>query len=131
MLTNTGADGTTTYEYDKSGNLTKETATTGVSTYEYSGQNKLVKGTNERGETSEYAYNALGARIRNIQTRDNVNVGYMNALLNNGSHFVKDYMPALSDGRNTWQRTWETEVGTTVQTDRETVTKDCIVDYLS
>ena len=35
------------------------------------------------------------------------------------------------DGRFFWQRTWETEVGTTFQSNFETVTKNYVVDYLS
>ncbi|MEG0442025.1 MAG: hypothetical protein RR544_06975, partial [Oscillospiraceae bacterium] len=131
LLTKAGTDGTTTYTYDAAGNLLKKTAPDGLSTYEYTAQNKLKKGTNPRGETSEYSYNALGVRVQNIQIRGNANMGYMNALLNNGSRFMKDYMAALSDGRNTWQPTWETEVGTTVQNATEKVTKNYVVDYLS
>ena len=40
-------------------------------------------------------------------------------------------MDYLRDGRHSWQRVWETEIGTTVQNDCETVTKLYIVDYLS
>jgi hypothetical protein len=39
----------------------------------------MVFGTNEAGETSEYRYNALGARVFNEQLRGNWNVGHQNA----------------------------------------------------
>jgi len=37
----------------------------------------------------------------------------------------------LKDGREAWQRAYESEIGTTVQNDFETVTKNFVVDYLS
>ena len=40
-------------------------------------------------------------------------------------------MPVLSEGRNTWQRVWETKVNSTVQNDPETITKDYVTDYTS
>ena len=63
-------------------------------------------------------------RVQNTQIRKNKNKGYENFKLNNGSEFLKDYLKALSDGRATKQRVWETEVGTTVQNDYETVKKN-------
>lgn len=40
-------------------------------------------------------------------------------------------MRFLKNGRASWQRVWETEIGTTVQNDKETVTRRYVVDYLS
>ncbi len=40
-------------------------------------------------------------------------------------------MRFLKNGRASWQRAWETEIGTTVQNDKETVTRHYVVDYLS
>ena len=82
------------------------------------------------GESSEYVYNALGVRIANIQIRENRNAKYQNSGLKDGSHGV-DYMRFLKNGRASWQRVWETEIGTTVQSDKETVTRHYTVDYLS
>ena len=80
--------------------------------------------------SSEYLYNALGVRIENVQIRTNRNAGNQNADLKDGSHGT-DYLRFLKDGRSTWQRVWETEIGTTVQNDKETVTRHYVVDYLS
>ena len=130
LLTKTNADGTTTYTYDKAGNLTREIAPDGITNYTYNAQNKLVKGEKTNGESSEYIYNALGVRIANTQVRTNKNAGNQNADLKDGSHGT-DYMRFLKDGRSTWQRVWESEIGTTVQNDGETVTRHYVVDYLS
>ncbi len=51
--------------------------------------------------------------------------------MNNGSRYISDYTEALSDGRATRQRSWETEIGTVVQNDFETVTRHYVTDYLS
>ena len=75
-------------------------------------------------------YNALGVRVENVQVRENENFGYKNSNLFDGSGGV-DYQRFLDDWRATWQRAWETEVGTTVQPQMETVTKNYMVDYLS
>ncbi|MDR2133324.1 MAG: hypothetical protein LBP30_08310, partial [Clostridiales Family XIII bacterium] len=56
------------------------------------------------------SFKSFGARVRNVQTRENENREYENFALNNGSRFMKDYLPALSDGRETWQPLWESEV---------------------
>jgi len=131
MLTRTTADGKTTYEYDKAGNLIKETAPDGAEVlYTYNAQNRLILGETSEGETSSYVYNALGARVQNEQYRENENFGYKNSNLFDGSGGV-DYQRFLDDWRATWQRAWETEVGTTVQNNFETVTKNYVVDYLS
>lgn len=92
---------------------------------------KLIKGELSDGQSSTYTYNALGIRIENVQVRENKNSGYQNAPLNNGSTYIKDYTVALSDLRAIWQRTWETEVGTVVQNDFETVTTHYTIDYFS
>jgi len=116
--------------YDKAGNLTREIEPDGTTNYTYSAQNKLVRGVKASGESSEYVYNALGVRIENVQVRTNKNAGNQNADLRDGSHGV-DYMRFLKNGRASWQRVWETEIGTTVQSDKETVTRRYVVDYLS
>ncbi len=130
LVTKTNADGTTTYSYDKAGNLTREIAPDGITNYTYSAQSKLVKGEKTNGESSTYVYNALGVRIANTQVRTNKNAGNQNADLRDGSHGT-DYLRFLKDGRSDWQRVWETEIGTTVQSDKETVTRHYTVDYLS
>ena len=130
LITKTNTDGTTTYTYDKAGNLTREIAPDGITNYTYSAQNKLVKGEKTNGESSTYVYNALGVRIANTQVRTNKNAGNQNADLRDGSHGL-DYMRFLKNGRASWQRAWETEIGTTVQSDKETVTRHYVVDYLS
>ena len=111
LLTKTGTDGTTNYTYDAAGNLVSD----GATAYTYNAQNKLIKGENADGESSTYNYNALGARIENVQIRANENAGRANAALDSGSERVKDYTAALSDNRATWQRVWETAVGTVVE----------------
>lgn len=83
------------------------------------------------GQSSTYTYNALGVRIGNEQVRKNKNSGYANADLNNGSQHIREYILALADNRATWQRAWESEVGSVHQNDYETVTKHYITDYLS
>ncbi len=130
LLSKTGKDGTTTYTYDAAGNLVKEDAPDGTVTYTYNAQNRLVKGERSDGQSSTYAYNALGVRIENKQVRFNRNAGNQNSDLKDGSHGT-DYLDFLSDLRATWQRVWETEVGTTVQPELETVTRHYVVDYLS
>jgi RHS repeat-associated protein len=127
----TGTGGTTTYTYDNSGNLISEASPSGTATYTYNAQDRLIKGEKSTGETSEYVYNALGIRVSNIQTRENQNAGHSNADLDNGSVHIQDYTPALDDDRATWQRVWESEVGTTAQNDFEAVTKQYVVDYTS
>jgi RHS repeat-associated protein len=131
----TGSEGTYSYTYDNAGNRTEQTAPDGTTTsYEYNAQGKLTRGTIDGGEineTSEYFYNALSVRIGNTQVRENENYGYRNADLNNGSRRIKDYLPALSDERATWQRVWESEVTTTHSTNPERVTKTYITDLLS
>ena len=130
LLTKSGANGTITYEYDAAGNLVKETSPDGTVSYTYNAQNKLVKGELSDGQSSIYTYNALGARVENVQVRANENAGYQNADLTDGSHGV-DYLDFLKDGRAIWQRAWESEIGTTHQNDYETVTRHYVVDYLS
>jgi RHS repeat-associated protein len=127
----TDANGTTTYTYDNAGNLIQETAPDGTTTYTYNAQNKLIKGEKSNGESSGYSYNALNLRVGNVQTRENQNNGYRNVALDNGSRYIPDYLPALSDWRATWQRVWESEVGTTVQNNYETVEKLYVLDLLS
>ena len=56
-----------------------------------------------------------------MQYRQNRNACHSNAPFDNGSEFIPDYTGALSGGRETWQRVWETEVGTTIQGVFETV----------
>ena len=109
----------------------KTAAPDGTTEYTYNARNKLIKGELDGGSYSEYVYNALGARVQNVQYQENVNSGHENVYLTNGSKHASDYMSVLEDGRNTWQRTWETEVGTTVQSNFETVTKNYVIDYLS
>ena len=120
----------TTYTYDAAGNLIKKAAPDGTTEYTYTAQNKLKTGKTEDGQSSTYTYNALNARIKNVQVRDNKNAGHANSDLKDGSHGT-DYLDFLMDGRFFWQRTWETEVGTTFQSNFETVTKNYVVDYLS
>ena len=130
LVSKTGKDGTTTYTYDAAGNLIKKAAPDGTTEYTYTAQNKLKTGKTEDGQSSTYTYNALNARIKNVQVRDNKNAGHANSDLKDGSHGT-DYLDFLMDGRFFWQRTWETEVGTTFQSNFETVTKNYVVDYLS
>ena len=130
LTSKTGKDGTTTYTYDAAGNLIKKAAPDGTTEYTYTAQNKLKTGKTEDGQSSTYTYNALNARIKNVQVRDNKNAGHANSDLKDGSHGT-DYLDFLMDGRFFWQRTWETEVGTTFQSNFETVTKNYVVDYLS
>ena len=130
LVSKTGKDGTTTYTYDAAGNLIKKAAPDGATEYTYTAQNKLKTGKIEDGQSSTYTYNALNARIKNVQVRDNKNAGHANSDLKDGSHGT-DYLDFLMDGRFFWQRTWETEVGTTFQSNFETVTKNYVVDYLS
>jgi YD repeat-containing protein len=131
LTSRTGAAGTTAYLYDAAGNLIRQTSPDGVTEYSYNAQSRLLKGEKDDGQSSEYTYNALGARIKNVQVRENANTGYANADLDNGSAHIRDYTDALSDGRANWQRTWETEAGTVQQNDFETVTTHYTVDYLS
>ena len=130
LTSKTGKDGTTSYTYDAAGNLIKKAAPDGTTEYTYTAQNKLKTGKTEDGQSSTYTYNALNARIKNVQVRDNKNAGHANSDLKDGSHNT-DYLDFLMDGRFFWQRTWETEVGTTFQSNFETVTKNYVVDYLS
>ena len=130
LTSKTGKDGTTTYTYDAAGNLIKKAAPDGTTEYTYTAQNKLKTGKTEDGQSSTYTYNALNARIKNVQVRENKNAGHANSDLKDGSHGT-DYLDFLMDGRFFWQRTWETEVGTTFQSNFETVTKNYVVDYLS
>lgn len=130
LTSKTGKDGTTSYTYDAAGNLIKKAAPDGTTEYTYTAQNKLKTGKTEDGQSSTYTYNALNARIKNVQVRDNKNAGHANSDLKDGSHGT-DYLDFLKDGRFFWQRTWETEVGTTFQSNFETVTKNYVVDYLS
>ena len=130
LTSKTGKDGTTTYTYDAAGNLIKKAAPDGTTEYTYTAQNKLKTGKTEDGQSSTYTYNALNARIKNVQVRDNKNAAHANSDLKDGSHGT-DYLDFLMDGRFFWQRTWETEVGTTFQSNFETVTKNYVVDYLS
>ena len=130
LVSKTGKDGTTTYTYDAAGNLIKKAAPDGTTEYTYTAQNKLKTGKTEDGQSSTYTYNALNVRIKNVQVRDNKNAAHANSDLKDGSHGT-DYLDFLKDGRFFWQRTWETEVGTTFQSNFETVTKNYVVDYLS
>ena len=130
LTSKTGKDGTTTYTYDAAGNLIKKAAPDGTTEYTYTAQNKLKTGKTEDGQSSTYTYNALNVRIKNVQVRDNKNAGHANSDLKDGSHGT-DYLDFLMDGRFFWQRTCETEVGTTFQSNFETVTKNYVVDYLS
>jgi YD repeat-containing protein len=125
-----GADGSFTYTYDDVGNLVKETGPDGSVTYTYNAQNRLVKDVLSDGQSSEYTYNALGVRVQNVQMRETQNAGYADADLKDGSDGV-DYLDFLQDDRFNWQRVWESEVGTTVQNNFETVRKNFTVDYLS
>jgi RHS repeat-associated core domain len=59
------------------------------------------------------------------------NAGHQNRTLIAGSQWLERYHDVLLDGRFDWQRVFETEVGTTVQNNFETVTKHYVVDYLS
>ena len=126
-----GPEGATSYTYDAAGNLTGQTGPGGTAAYVYDAQNRLVRGEPGGGQYSEYVYNALGARVRNVQYRINANAGHSNIDLDNGSRYTPDYTGALGGEENDWQRVWETEAGTTVQYSYETVTKDYIVDYRS
>ena len=119
------------YNYDSDGNLVEEISNTGVKTYTYNSQNKLVRGQAENGDISAYIYNGLGVRVITEQLQDNINAVYQNAVFNNGSRFMTDYMPVLIDTRNVWQRSYETEVGTVVQNDPEFIRKEYITDYTS
>ncbi len=131
LLTKTGNDGTTKYAYDASGNLVRKVSPDGSTEYTYNAQNKLIKGENSDGSYSEYTYNAMGARIGNVQYRHNANAEHSNADLDNGSAHMKDYLPALSDDRADWQPCWESEVGSVHENDFETVTAHFVVDYSS
>ena len=130
LLSKANSKGTTTYTYDAAGNLLKEAGPDGTVSYTYNTQNRLVKGETDDGQSSTYIYNAMGVRIGNVQERINVNAAYQNAPMFDGSSFT-DYAQYLKDFRDYWQSTWETEVGTTVQNNPETVTKHYVVDYLS
>ena len=114
LTSKTGKDGTTSYTYDAAGNLIKKAAPDDTTEYTYTAQNKLKTGKTGDGQSSTYTYNALNARIKNVQVRDNKNAGHANSDLKDGSHGT-DYLDFLMDGRFFWQRTWETEVGTTFQ----------------
>ena len=59
------------YGYDRRGNLTEERCGDSViRKYVYDAAGRMVQGHNlENGETTEYFYNALGMRVRNMQTR--------------------------------------------------------------
>ena len=126
----TGKEGETSYSYDPAGNLTKETSPEGSVIYEYDARGRLIKGMKSDGESSGYRYDAMGARVYNQQIRKNENERYQNQKLDGGSR-GRDYTAFLKDGRAAWQRNWETEVGTVVQNDHETVTRHYIPDYLS
>lgn len=113
-MTKRDINGTTTlYSYDYAGNLVKKTSPDSSVKYTYDAQNRLVRGETSDGESSVYTYNALGVRIANTQVRINENAHNRNSDLKDGSHDT-DYLDYLADGRETWQRAWETEVGTTV-----------------
>jgi len=83
--------------------------------------------TGQNGYATEYTYSAVGARVENTQVRENQNAGCQNSSLIDGSLGV-DYMDYLTDLCAALQRVFETEVGTTVQNNYETVTKHYIVD---
>ncbi|MCL1975477.1 MAG: hypothetical protein FWG61_04865, partial [Firmicutes bacterium] len=60
-----------TFSYDKRGNLTRKDTKNKVETFEFDATNHLVKGINEKGDTSQYTYNALFMRINNTQVAHN------------------------------------------------------------
>ena len=72
-------------------NLIKKAAPDGTTEYTYTAQNKLKTGKTEDGQSSTYTYNALNARIKNVQVRDNKNAGHANSDLKDGSHGT-DYL---------------------------------------
>lgn len=66
------------YGYDKRGNLTEERRGGSlIRKYAYDATNHMVMGRNlESGEKSEYAYNALNMRVKNVQTLEDRRGGY-------------------------------------------------------
>ena len=85
--------------------MISETGPDGVTTYTYDAQNRLVKGELADGQYSEYTYNALGARIQNVQYRINANAGHQNAPLSGGSIYMReDYDPTVDGNGDYWQR---------------------------
>lgn len=68
------------YGYDKRGNLTEESCAGNlIKQYTYDATNHMVMGQNlESGESTEYSYNALYMRIKNVQTLQNRPTGYWN-----------------------------------------------------
>ena len=123
----------TNFVYDNRGNLISKTTPTGTTTFEYDSRGRMVFGTNERGETSEYRYNAIGARVFNEQVRYNWNIGHQNAERFRSSWEDSDTIDIIfRENRNVWQRIWETNVaGTVVQNNMETMTKHYLPDYTS
>lgn len=68
------------YGYDKRGNLTEERCAGSLARqYTYDAANHMVMGHNlESRESTEYSYNALYMRIKNVQTLQNRPTGYWN-----------------------------------------------------
>jgi RHS repeat-associated protein len=120
---------TTTYEYDRRGNLVKETSPLGAKTYAYDGAGKLIQGTNAEGETSRYAYDALGARVFHEETKADADARHQNGAFRGGSRDDGGALGRLlRQGRAAWQRAWETTVGTVARNDMGTASRHYLPD---
>ena len=121
------AKGGTAYTYDKEGNLLSD----GANTYTYDGEGRMILGTNKQGETSNYSYNALGARVLNVQEQKNINYDFRSHIGLGSRYLTHDYLDIYKIDRNDWQPTWETSAGHIVQLETATYAKEYVVDYLS
>jgi RHS repeat-associated protein len=127
-----GSPEATAYTYDGRGNLIKEEGPLGVKSYVYDAAGRLASGSNGKGETSRYGYDALGARVFHEEVRGNANAAYQNGAFRGGSLESSGTLgKILKEGRAAWQRVWETAFGTVAQNDMETVSRRYLPDYAS
>ncbi|USK35924.1 RHS repeat protein [Bacillus sp. F19] len=70
---NSTLDVTYSYEYDRSGNITKETTPQGITIFTYDANNQLKKEELPDGSTNEYIYDEVGNRQNFLQNRVEVN----------------------------------------------------------
>lgn len=110
-----------TYGYDRRGNLTEERRN-GVLTgqYTYDATNHMVLGRNpETRETTEYGYNALYMRIKNVQIRENLPDScrsHTGQLENSRIPFITretEYVPDYLSAANNELMSYEKDFGTT------------------
>ena len=80
---------TSTFTYDRRGNLVRENTKNKVWTYEYDATNRMVRGVNDNGNASLYTYNALFMRVNNTHT------------MRNEQRYSRDYVIDYTSGLKT------------------------------